>query len=430
MLKRILRGVGANGFSQIVAIIVQLLSVPIFIAAWSVEQYGHWLILTAIPAYLAVTDFGIVVVAANKMTMLVADGKHREALSVFQSAQVFLAFTGGLVLMLSSVVLLLPLLPEVDQESRVTLFILVASLVLGQIGGLGEAILRATSRFATGVVLSTTSRLAEWLGYVVGLYFGGSFISVALGGLIGRALLTGVLLVTARQGQEIFRFGFIRASLAQLKNLLGPALGFMTVTATNALTIQGFTILSGVFLGPSMVVVFNTYRTLSRLAVQASSALSHSVWPEFSRIYGLADRVLLTRVYRQTRMSGALLAVLISTATWFLAPPFLLLWTHGEVSFMPVLMILFLVYAAIVGVAHTPRVLLMATNTHGTLARWGAVVSVASIGAAALLSEYFDIYGLAVAMVVGEFAMLLIVLFIAHRFMSRAFPSGGLIDAR
>lgn len=430
MLNRVLRGVGANGYSQVVTIAVQLLSVPIFISAWSLEQYGQWLLITAIPAYLAVTDFGIVVVAGNKMTMLVAEGKHREALGVFHSAQVFLAISGGSVLVLSAVILIPPVLAPFDQETRLTLLVLIASLILGQVGGLGEAVLRATSRFATGVVLSATSRFAEWLGYLGGLYLGGSFISVALGGLAGKALVTALLLITAHRGQRIFTYGYSRAARSDLKALLTPALGFMTVTATNALTIQGFTILAGIFLGPSSVVVFNTYRTLSRLSVQASSALSHSVWPEFSRIFGSSDQQKLKQVYRRTGFSGALLAIGISATTWFLAPQFLSLWTHGQVDFMAFLMMLFCLYSAVVGAAHTPRVLLMATNTHFSLARWGAVVSLMSILTAALLAPIFEIYGLASAMVFGESVMLVTVLIIVRRFMDTAFPTEGFVSAR
>lgn len=430
MLKRILRGVGANGFSQLVTIAVQLLSVPVFLSIWSLDQYGHWLVITAIPAYLAMSDLGVVAVAANKMTMLVADHRSAQALRVFRSAQVFLTLTGGAVTVLSAVILLFPMLPGVDKETTSTLFVLIVALVVGQAGGLGEAILRATSRFATGVLLSTACRLSEWLGYIVGLYLGGTYTSVALGGLVARALVTTILLVLAGRGQDVFQYGFRGASRAELRSLLGPAFGFMTVTATNALTIQGFTLLAGIFLGPATVVLFNTYRTLSRLGVQASSALSHSVWPEFSRIFGQSDKSHLERVYRRTRFTGSMLATVISLVTWFVAPYFLALWTHDRVGFVPVLMLLFLAYAAIVGTAHTPRVLLMATNTHAQLAGWGAAISFASIILAASLATILDVYGLAIAMLTGELAMLILVLYIARRFLTRSFPSKDVINAR
>ena len=71
---RVIRNLGANGVSQIVNIIVQLCSVPLFLRFWGVTLYGEWLTLSAIPAYLAMSDLGFASVAANDMTMRVARG--------------------------------------------------------------------------------------------------------------------------------------------------------------------------------------------------------------------------------------------------------------------------------------------------------------------------------------------------------------------
>jgi hypothetical protein len=54
--RRLLRGLGANAYGQFVTVIVQLVGVPILLHAWGAQLYGEWLILFAIPAYLAMTD--------------------------------------------------------------------------------------------------------------------------------------------------------------------------------------------------------------------------------------------------------------------------------------------------------------------------------------------------------------------------------------
>jgi hypothetical protein len=56
MLRRIILGVGANVFSQVVSIFIQLVSLPVFLQYWDTSTYGSWLLLSAMPAYLSLSD--------------------------------------------------------------------------------------------------------------------------------------------------------------------------------------------------------------------------------------------------------------------------------------------------------------------------------------------------------------------------------------
>lgn len=56
--RRLIKGLSANAFSQVVNIAIQLTSVPIFLHFWGVDLYGKWLIVSSIPAYLSMSDIG------------------------------------------------------------------------------------------------------------------------------------------------------------------------------------------------------------------------------------------------------------------------------------------------------------------------------------------------------------------------------------
>ena len=56
--RRILHGLGANAYGQLVVIVIQLAGVPILLRAWGMQLYGEWLILAAIPTYLSMADLG------------------------------------------------------------------------------------------------------------------------------------------------------------------------------------------------------------------------------------------------------------------------------------------------------------------------------------------------------------------------------------
>lgn len=414
-VRRIIRGVGANGYSQLVTILVQIVSVPLFLSVWSLEQYGQWLLLAAIPAYLAMSDFGIVMISANRVTMLLASGSIASARRALQSSQAFLTVVSTLVAAFSAVLLLPPFLP-MPFGQRYALLFLILALICGQIGGLAESVFRSTQRFATGVAFGATARLIEWVGYCVGLWLGGSFMAVALGGLIARGIVTGLMLYRSTAGRTDLQYGLSDASMEEVRVVLRPALSYMAFTLSNALTFQGLTIVAGLFLGPAQLVVFNTYRTISRVAVQITSTLSHAVWPEFSRLFGGSESALLELAYRRTLIIGMALALGMSVATLVSSPLFLGVWTHQQVQFDLPLMIVFVLYAAVAGTSHTPRVLLMSTNSHNALGMWAVAVSVLSLAVSLLLANFMGLFGIAWAMVAGEVVLLIVTTCLVRRF--------------
>ena len=73
---RIGRGLAANIGGMGVTLLIQLVSVPVFLAAWGVPTYGEWLVLSAVPTYVALSDLSFSSVAGNSMVMLVAQGKR------------------------------------------------------------------------------------------------------------------------------------------------------------------------------------------------------------------------------------------------------------------------------------------------------------------------------------------------------------------
>ena len=66
---RLSRGLGAQGFSQVVQILIRLGEVPLLLHFWGTQLYGEWLMLTAIPAYLAIADGGFTGAASREMSM-------------------------------------------------------------------------------------------------------------------------------------------------------------------------------------------------------------------------------------------------------------------------------------------------------------------------------------------------------------------------
>ena len=94
--------------------------------------------------------------------------------------------------------------------------------------------------------------------------------------------------------------------------MIKPAVSFMAFPLANAISFQGLTLLVGAFFGPVSVALFNTYRTIARIAVQITAIFSHALWPEFSRLFGANAAVAIRQLYQSSVIIGALQACILS----------------------------------------------------------------------------------------------------------------------
>jgi O-antigen/teichoic acid export membrane protein len=424
MKRRILAGMGANSFGMAITIGIQLISLPLFLHYWDTANYGTWIMLSAIPAYLSMADVGMVTAAGNKMTMSMGKGDVVEANRVFQSAQAFMVVVCvGLALIVVPLCILAPFPGLETMDRRVALSALAVGVLLSLFSGLTETVYRSTGRYAIGAMLGNLVRLAEWMGSMLGLLLVGSFAAVALFGLTARLLGTILFNWYAARGNHGIRWGFGLVDKSEMVSLIKPAISFMTFPLANALSFQGVTLLVGALFGPRLVAIFNTYRTIARISVQMTAMFSFALWPEFSRLFGQGGIAAVENLYKRSAILGVIQAIALSVLVYFMAPWILKFWTHGHIKFAPDLMLLMLIYAAIGGTWHVSRGLLMATNQPMKLAQWSLVIGVAVIGLAWLLGRHWQLNGVVIAMLVCELIMALVCVSLSGNIIANCKPT-------
>jgi ABC-type sugar transport system permease subunit len=80
-------------------------------------------------------------------------------------------------------------------------------------------------------------------------------------------------------------------------------------------------------------------------------------------------------------------------------------------------MLLMLAYAAVSSAWHVPRVLLLSTNEHNSLAAWSLLIAVASLGVAAALAREWQLEGIVASMLLSELAIAVVCAHIAQRLL-------------
>jgi O-antigen/teichoic acid export membrane protein len=406
---RLIAGFGAAALGPFITALVQVVSVPVFLHSWGPALYGQWLVLSAIPAYLSMTDMGFGSVGGNDMAMRVASSDKDGALGTFQST--WLLVTGISVLIGAcafGILFSVPITNWLQLNSlglwgtRSVLFWLsVYSLGTLQTATLLAAF-RSDGQYALGNLSINIMRLVENAVMLLLVILHSSPGRVALAAAVIRLVGTVVLFKLLVVKLPWIRVGMSRASWLRIKELTRPAFAFMAFPAGNALSLQGMTILTGILLGPVAVATFNPMRTLSRFAYQILDSIKNAVWPELSAAYGSHNWPLARRLHRSCCQVAFWLAILAVLGLGVLGPSLFRVWTHGRITMnLPCFYTLLLVVVAS-SFWNTSSAVSIAANLHGRLAVYYLAGTAVSLGLAYVLTPHLGMTGPALALLAAD----------------------------
>jgi O-antigen/teichoic acid export membrane protein len=354
---------------------IQLLSVPIFLKFWGTQIYGEWLVLSAIPSYLAMSDLGFGSVAATQMTIQVAENDREGALRTFQSAWAFISLISVLLALVTSLaVWTLPLglwfrlaTLSHQQASLIIMLWVIYILVVLQ-SGLIAAGFRCSGAYAVGVLYGNFIRAVEAAALLFAVALGATPLVAVSAYLVARILMTALFATRMKKRVPWLTFGIHHASRQRITELAGPAFAFMAIPLGNALSLQGMVAAVGVLLGPVAVVAFSVTRTLSRVAFQMIGIVNNAIWPEISAAFGARNVELARRLHRAA----------CQTVVWLMLPSLMVLavsghwiiriWTHSHVPFEAGLFYGLLVVVLVNSFWYTSAVVLVGSNTHQRMA--------------------------------------------------------------
>ncbi len=411
--RRLLTGFGANMYGQAVTFIIQLASVPLFLHFWGIEKYGEWLILSAVPSYLSMSDLGFASVAGNEMAMATSSQDQERALGVFQSTWVMITVvSAAFVVVIIPVVYLVPFgnLLNVHaaspHEVRVVLLLLSAYVLLGLQGGMLSQGFRAIGKYGKGTAWGNSSRLFEWIIAMAALSLGYGMAGVAAGFIIGRVIFYILWWYSLHRDAAWLQFGFRFAHVAIIRRLLRPSIAFMSFPLGLALGIQGIVLIIGVVLGPAAVAIFSVYRTLTRAVVQVVTATNQAFWPELSAAMGKGDVGLARKLYLESSRVSLWLGLIGVVAIGFGGGNILAFWTHKAIGSDPMLLWLLLCSALEQITWQSSWITLMSVNKHQRFSISFLAFRGIGVILAWVLAIEFQIYGVVISLIAIDFPLL------------------------
>ena len=402
---RLIRGFAATALGPVITAIVQIVSVPVFLHFWGVKLYGEWLIISAIPTYLALSDLGFGNVASNDMTMLVAAGDRESALETFQSTWVLILVASALVeISILSTIWFLPLTRWLNLSSigapdvRLILILFSAYVLFVLQKDLIVTGFRCEGNYAYGILLNNILRLAEFMIMMILVARGAGPPLVVASLLVSRIIGVFVMNRLMRRKSPWLRYGFQYVRFASIRRLVSPAIAFMAFPAGSALSIQGMVVVVGIVLGPVAVATFSTIRTLTRFGFQIMEAVKFSVWPELSAAYGTRNWELARKLHR-TACQAALWLSLAAVAFLLVGGEHIFkLWTHGRIIMDVAAFRWLLVGIVANSFWYTSSIVTIASNTHERIAALYLVGTAGCLILARYLMPHFGISGAAVSL--------------------------------
>lgn len=430
-LRRISAGAGANVVNLVYQIMVTGLTIPILTGVWGVEQYGVWVMLTALPAYLALSDFGFSTAATNDIAMLMARGSVEKAVRVLHSVWALnLIVSAVLMIVLGLIVggaaLLLPSTSPLATYGWTILF-LGAYAALNMASRTMLGVFRASGFYASSTLVYDTLQFCEGCISLAVAWFGGGFEGAAAALMIARLINLIVLIVMLRRILPALQLGVGQARLETLKQLLRPAAASMSIPVALALNMQGVALVVGAIVSPTAAAVLSASRTVSRVAVQVISAVNRAMIPELSAASATGDLNAQRQIARINTLMLVFAAFPAAILFGLLGPWAIQLWTSGTIrptSTVAGLLGLAMLFHCIWFFGAN---LLSATNSHGRMAIgvFGASVLTALLSVA--LTRLWGLPGACIAVVVGEGVCVAWFFFVGSR--SRSTTASAFDDA-
>ena len=417
--RRLIAGFGANAFGRVATTLIQLCSVPIYLAHWGASLYGEWLLLYTVPSYLLLSDIGFGTVAGNEMTMLVAAGNDQEAKAVFQSAWVLVTsisvsclclVLGGLWFIPFDRWLHLHLLTL--RSAQYAILLLTGSFLLSLQETLFQSAFRCVGKYAYGTAAKSVLMLLSFAIVMITVICGGQLVAVALALFLSNGFGTVVLWILLRHNIRWLCLGVEHASLGTIYRLASPAVSFMCYPMATALSLQGTLIIIGHVLGPVAVVVFSTARTISRSAYQAMQLVNTAVWPEMSVAFGQKNIGLARKLHRHSCQISVILCLCTICVISIFGNHLWRLWTVGRVTTDSVLLNILLLQMVVAAFWFTSAVVPWSINKHQAVTRLMLATAILSLLLTWLLCrvDSLQLRGAAIALVIGDAIMAVSVL--------------------
>lgn len=414
-------GMLAEGYSQLTTVLIQLVVLPVMLYIWGAELYGIWILVSALPAYLSVTNLGFSQVASVDMAKKIGAGNLDEAVLINRAnATLNLIVSLAVLFLFSAIFYIFPVnkilnLDHDPSELYTTVVIQAFIVIFTMLFGVTGAAMKATGKFAAMVSATATLRLIDAIVLVAVATQTKSFIAASASLLVFRIACSLPFVVSFyRTHPRMVPYVSI-SDLKRVKPLFLPSLSYFSYSLSQLMTIQGAVLIAGNILGPSAVVAITAVRTLTRLGRMAAVIINHSIEPILAKLSGTGDKKDFDKHVSQQLIMITILVGVYLLGMLIIGPHFLTWWTHGKIQVDFIFFLLMTLGVALEIYWYTLQTPAIATNTHTRFAVANFLIAAATTASLPILLHSWSTLAVGWTTFVGNALLLIVTLLMTRR---------------
>ena len=284
-------------------VIIQIISLPLFLTYLSLETYAIWLLSYNVAQISGLLDFGSIAYSQNKLSELNALNKITEIDSYLKQT-INLLFLSSALFLLS---IYLIYFSGIENFSTPLVTVFLCSNLMQSLWGLLEALTRFDSKVSIGLYTSNALRLSEFLGTVIGvIIFSDSLFIIALISLLFKSTAFLIMLNKLSPKYNFFKFGSINWD--QIITISKSSVPFFLAKMTDIISLSGLLIVLHGKITTSQFVLFVASRTFFRLGLQVTGLIAHSYAYEMSSSWVTRDLKALQKLIRSSNRINLVLS--------------------------------------------------------------------------------------------------------------------------
>jgi len=414
--RRILSGAFASWIRLIIAVLLQILTVPVYLDKWNLEVYGVWLGITTLTSLIEIISVGFMTYIGGEYFRYINNNNKKIHFKKIFNTSILISLCIGtieivIVLILLATKSFIYVIGAENYSDKLIndaligiLIINVTSILCGSIGGLYVRAFTA---------LGQVTRITWWglIGIVISTSF--PMIAVSIGyGIVGAAIAMSIAVM-------LFNITFIYSMnvlmpLLNFKYLLNTKIKFVKITINKTFYLtakilidilrqQGSRLLLAPIVGSAELAKFATMKSASSLSQQLIGVVATPLLPEFIAYIEKKNQLKVQACFALIWITTLLFICPVLSIIQFYGFEIFSIWTHGKILFDNNLFGL-LSCTVIFYCFSQPSLLIITTYN---LIKPQLIISIISILILVLcilfLTDIINIKSAAVGMLVGEF---------------------------
>ena len=310
--------------------IIQVISLPIFLSVLDIEGYAKWLLAYNIAQLSGLLDFGSISAAQNLIPLFNSRDERSRIELYLKQILAMLFLTNA-----TFIFLLLMVQKYFGEQMEIRLMVIfILSNFLQSTFGLFEAMTRIDARVNLGLYGSNILRFMEFIGTIFGLLmFPRSIFEVALAALLIKLICFLLFLKFVPDRYRFFKIG--RINLGRLIHITREGIPFFITKISDLIIISGLLVLLQGKFSSTQFVLFVTARTFFRLGLQITSVVNFSFHYEISRYWVANDYIRVRKLIRNCSTSTFVLSGALALLYFFCGNSLFLFWTNSKLFLTP-----------------------------------------------------------------------------------------------